>query len=179
MYKQPAKEAELEIRNFKVTSVTSPQGTNAPSKRIEYTCEGKGRLVDWNWIEGFSFAPRENVLWPSEWVVVIQRGGKEIKRRMKLTERSKAITRAINEQVALYVASNGLADRGPQSGPLKTKKDWPANSKRKMARSGPKSGPQGQSKPVAPSVALSNMHTMDIQPGPQKDSLDLPEFLRR
>ena len=173
----------MEIRNFKVIAQTE--------KRIDFTCEGKGRLVDWNWIEGFSFGPLENDVWPAEWVVVIQRGGKEIKRRMKLSERSKAITRAIKEQVALYVARNGTKDRGP----LESKKDWPSKAKdwpakgnSKVARSGSKStGPQGQNKTwpakdkkevarseVDPEVTLHN-----IQGGPKKDPLEMPEFLRR
>ena len=141
----------MEIRNFKVTSVTSPQGTNAPSKRIEFTCEGKGRIVDWNWIEGFAFGPLENDEWHSEWVVIIQRGGTEIKRKMKLTQRSMAINSAINLAVEQYIASNGLKDRAPVV----------KNSKKYT--------------PAKVDLVPVKMHPKVTK----KDSLDIPEFLRR
>ena len=169
----------MDIRNFKVVAQIKD--------RLDFTCEGKGRLVDWNRIEGYATGSNKENHWPATWKVIVARNGKQIKRYMKHCERRTRIGAAIDTLVARSLAR--IDTQG--SGPLEDNKAWPANSKDKVAGSGPQSGPQGQTKRwpakdknnVARTVALPDIHNMDIQPGPrsgpEKDSLDIPEFLRR
>jgi len=72
----------MDIRNFKFNRA-NPGALTAPQGKIEFTCEARWSWkVNWNRIEGFfhsaKVGPLENDVWYAEWVMIIQRDGKEV-----------------------------------------------------------------------------------------------------
>jgi len=142
------------IRKFKVVARKGDQ--------LDFTAEGKGRIVDWNTIVGYQSGPLEGI----NWWVVIQRNGKDIARKMKVTQLSADITGALIKAVAREYSKPTTQTSGPQSGPHNSSKKWPASDNPDVARAGLVD-------------TLEHVGLKVVTEVPKSGPLDIPEFLRR
>jgi hypothetical protein len=100
-----------EIREFKVTGVTTSKRKEKELVNLAISAQAKGRLVEWNRITGSivvdvarigakGFGPGDISFRDFDWVVHITRGGKPVVRAMKATPRKDAINRALCQLLA-------------------------------------------------------------------------------
>ena len=150
MNKTISKGHQMTIRKFKVVARKGDQ--------LDFTAEGKGRIVDWNTIVGYQSGPQEGI----NWWVVIQRNGKDITRKMKVTQLSADITGALIKAVAREYSKTVTQTSGPQSGPHNSSKKWPASDNPDVAR-----------------IGLADTLKKVVTEVPKSGPLDIPEFLRR
>ena len=106
-----------EIREFKVTGVTTDKRKEKTLINLAFSAQAKGRLVDWNSITGSTivdvarigvkgFGPGDISFRDFDWVVHITRGGKPVIRAMKATPRK--------DDQQSSVPATGARASGPQ-----------------------------------------------------------------
>ena len=111
-----------EIREFKVTGVTTDKRKEKTLVNLAFSAQAKGRLVDWNSITGSTivdvarigakgFGPGDISFRDFDWVVHITRGGKPVIRAMKATPRKEAIDKALRQILATELVARSTEAR--------------------------------------------------------------------
>ena len=120
-------ELNSEIKDFAVIGVKTDKKNAAfkedgPRLQLAFTAKAKGRLVRWNKIDGMAhvalaligaegFGPDDISVKDVEWYVNIERGGKPVRRAMKMTPRKLAINKALRQILATELVARSTEAR--------------------------------------------------------------------
>ena len=164
-----------EVRDFKVTGVTTGERKGETLVELAFSAQAKGRLVAWNNISGSTilnvariatkgFGPKDISFRDFGWVVHITRRGKPVTRRMKSTPRKAAINHALTQLLAPALLG---ADTHPDRPFVEDKEVAPTVARKRTRKS-----------KEDPGLIDAVMATLTNVPA-SSETLEMPEFLKR